>query len=157
MASGRCSTGAADQINNGVPSIEFLTLQVPFPPPGPSVAYDVPVKFNQPHRVIGVSSIQAPFQTSSIFFHLTPTFKSDQTGGSGILTDGSEQWIPLRDQHSDGAPHPATEGRFIALTKPVQTFYISTDHPAGGAPTAGIFITLFGCDSIEDALLERIS
>ncbi len=150
-------TSSQRSLNQGSAQIEFVTFDVgPFLPPFPGgVAYDIPLAFSKPRLLLGVCSIQSPYEGTNIFLHFEPTGLSRATGSIGIIPLGTERWIPLQD--GQAVSGGSSEGRFIRFKTPIQNFYVSCDHPNGGVGSLGLHITLFGTDDVEDALLMRVS
>lgn len=113
---------------------------------------DIGIGFKIPHKIVGVSSITTGAQSCNIYFHLVPLgypIIPPPAGNIVIVPTGSEPWIPLSS--SQNAPG-LVEGRFIVFNKPVLNFYFDIDHPAGAVTP---YVTFFGADDIEAAILER--
>jgi hypothetical protein len=137
-----------DSIGQGQPQIEFVTLQPTAPGFPGGVNYDQVVAFSKPYYVIGLANtIQS--DTINIFISLIPTGLNNLTGFISIQVQGTENWIPLlNNQNSAGEP----SCRYIRFRKPVQRFFVSSDH--GSGPT-GPF-TLFGTNDLT-AYMMRVS
>lgn len=147
MKSARCQTGVQNQINIGQPIFEFQTVTIPAT--AGVIGVDIPVKFNAPHKFFMVCSILNTVNTSMVCFHFKPLgFNSG--GTSSITPTGAEQWIPLSNPNSSAGK---VEGRWIKFRTPVQSFFITADHPAANPGTYQI--TILGTDDIEAVISER--
>lgn len=149
MASKSCANGSQNQINQGQPSIEFVTVTLTTVLN--TMSRDVLVKFNAAHRFFFIASVTGQYANSGLWIHFTQLQLPPANPSNTMQPTGTEQWIPLANSNNSAG---RSEGRFIKFNRPVQSFYIDADHPA--ASGAGTYsVTFAGTDDIDFMIAER--
>jgi hypothetical protein len=146
----RCTTSVQNQINNGQPILEFRTVTVPAGLT--TIGVDLPVAFTAPHKFFMIVSIAGP--VSDAFVAISFTKQNFNTGGTTqIIPTGGEQWIPFSNKSNSAG---RCEGRYIRFEIPVQTFFLTADHPTNNPVAGQYFLTILGTDDIEAVISERV-
>lgn len=149
MKNQRCKTGSQDQLDQGVPNVEFVTVQIT--QVNGQLTRDLIVKFQKPHTFFFVAAIPSGYNTLGLYVHFSPLFLTPNPGVNQIQPTGAEQWIPLANSNNSSG---RAEGRFIRFTRQVQSFYIDCDHP-GNAGAGTLPLTFGGTDDIDTMIAER--
>ena len=145
----QCQTSSDRSLNLGQPVLEFRTISVPASATG--IGVDIVVKFNAPHRFFMIASILQACADAMVCVSLTPQ-KFNSAGSTAINPTGGEQWIPFSNkQNSSGR----AEGRWIKFRQPVQSFYVTADHPSNNPASGQYAMTILGTDDIEAVIAER--
>lgn len=145
-----CQSGIQRDISLGNLFLDIVSLN-PTPPGFPGgVNYDQPVSLAKPHKIIGCCGLKGGEAAINIYLHFVPTGFSNITGFITITPVGNEPWIPL--QNGNNVPTSTPIMRLVKFTKPVQHFFISSDHPNGGSGP----IAIFGIDNLDEIFAMRI-
>jgi hypothetical protein len=140
------ATGSQNSLNQGVPNIEYVTVQCPNAANAGMVDRDVFVQFKRAYKFIMLSNIDVVFQTSGVYLHFSSLGYPTDIGSNQIAPTGKEPWIPLSNPASSNV---RVEGAWIKFACPVQQFYIDADHPAGDQ-SGGYYVTFAGTNDIVD-------
>lgn len=145
----RCATSNQRDLSLGQPILEFLTVTVPAGLT--TIGIDIPVKFKTPHKFFMIASILAAVGDAMVAVAFTPQ-NYNNAGGTQIQPTGGEQWIPFSNKTNSAG---RCEGRWIRFAIPVQSFFLTADHPSNNPAGATYFLTLLGTDDIEMLISER--
>lgn len=149
--------GIQNLINNQGPAIEYQTFQVAWPNlfPNASIVRDFFCGFSKPHRFFFIASIDRNMTGASFFFHSTPLGLPSVNATLIIVPAGNERWVPIAFGSNDN--NAVMEGRWFRFKKPIQSFYLDSDHPNGGGTFGNYYnMTIGGTDDIEMMVSERL-
>lgn len=146
----RCTTSNQRDLSLGQPILEFVTVTVPAGLG--QIGIDIPVKFKTPHKFFMICSILSTVSDSMVAISFQPSGYSNAAGGTQIQPTGAEQWFPFSNKTNSAG---RCEGRWIKFKVPVQSFFLTADHPSNNPAGGQYFLTLLGTDDIEMVISER--
>jgi hypothetical protein len=149
MKNQQCETSSARSLNQGMPQLEFVTIQVPAA--NGQIGVDLPVVFKLPHRFFFIASINYQCADAGVFLSLTKQ-GFNAAGGNQIFPTGGENWIPFSNKTNSAG---RAEGRYIRFVPPVTSFFITADHPSANPASNNYALTICGTDDIEELISER--